>query len=65
MSDKLVSVVLMSAYAPLLAMALLWMVALVLKLAGLPGLLRWLKTRTSVPPPEPNPPPGARGEGQG
>ncbi|HUT74509.1 MAG TPA: hypothetical protein VM221_06705 [Armatimonadota bacterium] len=64
MSDRLVTLVFALAYLPLAAMALLWVIALGLRLAGAPGLLRWLKARTSVPQPEPNPPPGARGEGQ-
>jgi hypothetical protein len=62
MSDKLISVALMAAYVPLVAMAVLWIIAFGLKLAGMPALLLWLKARTSIPQPEPNPPPGARRE---
>ena len=65
MSPKLVSLVLMAAYAPLVAMTLLWAVAFGFKLAGMPGLLRWLKQRTSVPQPEQNPPPDAYGNRPG
>ena len=59
MSAKLVSLVLVVAYSPLLVMGLLWIVALGLRLAGKPGFARWLKARTSIPQPEPNPPSNA------
>lgn len=65
MSDNATTVVLLAAYGPLVLMGLLWAVALLLRLAGAPGLMHWLKIRTSVPLPEPNPPHGASGEGPG
>jgi len=52
MSDNLVRLVLALAYAPLLLMGLLWIVALGLRLAGKPGLSQWLAARTSIPRPE-------------
>jgi hypothetical protein len=52
MSDNLVRLVLVLAYAPLLLMGLLWIAALGLRLAGKPGLSQWLAARTSIPRPE-------------
>jgi len=52
MSDDLVRLVLMLAYAPLLLMSLLWVIALALRWGGKPGLWQWLVARTSVPQPE-------------
>ena len=52
MSDDIVSLVLLIAYAPLLLMGLLWIVAVALRLAGKPAYLYWLARRTSVPQPE-------------
>jgi len=59
MSENLVSLVLMVAYAPLLLMGLLWIAALGLRLAGKPGFSQWLATRTSIPRPEEPPAPDA------
>jgi uncharacterized membrane protein YcfT len=55
MSENLVSLVLVIAYAPLLLMGLLWIMALWLRLAGRPAFSKWLVARTSVPEPEQNP----------
>jgi len=52
MSENLVDLVLVIAYAPLLLMGLLWTVALALRLAGKPEFSKWLVARTSVPEPE-------------
>jgi hypothetical protein len=62
MSENLVSLVLVIAYAPLLLMGLLWLVALGLYLAGKPGFSRWLVARTSVPQPEQSAPPASGGK---
>lgn len=60
MNDKLITLVLAIAYAPLLVMGLLWIAAVALRLAGQPAFARWLALRTSVPQPEQNPPPQAK-----
>ncbi|UCH34432.1 MAG: hypothetical protein JSV65_18200 [Armatimonadota bacterium] len=65
MSENLVSLVLLLAYAPILLMGLVWMVALGLRLARKPEFWLWLRSRTSVPQPEANPPPEASAEDNG
>lgn len=56
MSAGLIKVALVCAYAPLGAMLLTYLVALLLKMAGRPALLDWLIKQTSIR--EPEVPPG-------
>jgi len=51
MSDSVLFVVILLAYGPFLMMGLLYLLGLVLKLAGRPGFLAWLVERTQVPQP--------------
>ena len=51
MSDALLVAVMLLAYGPFLLMGLLYLLGLVLKLAGRPGFLTWLVARTRVPQP--------------
>ena len=51
MSDSVLVAVISLAYGPFVLMGLLYLLGLVLKLAGRPGFLTWLIARTQVPKP--------------
>jgi hypothetical protein len=51
MSDGVLVAVMLLAYGPFLMMGLLYLLGLVLKLAGRPRFLSWIVERTRVPQP--------------